>query len=151
MENDLLANNDLEEMAAFFNARADGYDSFMLDDVGLNSFYKRVADCADMPISRLLDLGCGTGLELVGFFEKYPNMEVTGVDMSDEMLKKLHEKYPNKKIRLICGSYFDVDFEGMYDCVLSTLSLHHFSEDSKLSQYKRIYSSGVANRTPKRI
>jgi len=68
-------------------------------------------------------------------------MQVTGIDMSAEMLKKLKEKFPDKKLQLICGSYFDVDFNGPYDCVLSTYSFHHFSEESKLVLYKKIYDS----------
>ena len=138
LEYDLTA---LEEMADFFNARADSYDDHML--VNLGEFYEMIATCIDKPIERLLDLGCGTGLELKQLFEKYPDTEVTGIDMSAEMLKKLKEKFPDKKLRLICGSYFDVDFkggaEGMYDCVLSTYSLHHFSQESKLVLYKKIY------------
>jgi len=135
---------DLEEMADFFNTRADTYDNHMLVDVGLDNFYEVIATCIDKPtvqLERLLDLGCGTGLELERLFEKYPNMQVTGIDMSAEMLKKLKEKFPDKKLQLICGSYFDVDFNGPYDCVLSTYSFHHFSEESKLVLYKKIYDS----------
>jgi len=132
---------ELEEMSAFFNARADIYDSHMIDDLGLDEFYEIIANCFDKPIKRLLDLGCGTGLEFERLFKKHPNMDVTGIDLSAEMLKKIEEKYPYKKLRLICGSYFDVDFDGLYDYALSTYSLHHFSEDRKLELYKRTYTA----------
>ena len=131
----------LEEMGEFFNVRTDIYDSHMIDNLGLAEFYTAIADCIDAPVNNLLDLGCGTGLELEGLFHKYPNMEVTGIDMAGEMLKKLKDKFPGKKLRLICGSYFDVDFDGVYDCVLSTYSLHHFCEESKLDLYKKVYSA----------
>ena len=39
------------------------------------------------------------------------------------------------------ASFFDEDFGGVYDCVLSTYSLHHFSEDTKLILYKKIYDA----------
>lgn len=131
----------LEEMSVFFNARADFYDSHMIDDLGLDVFYETIADCFVAPISRLLDLGCGTGLEFERLFEKNPDMRVTGIDLSAEMLKKIKEKYPRKNFRLICGSYFDVDFDGLYDHVLSTYSLHHFSEEQKLELYRKIYAA----------
>ncbi|MDR2571430.1 MAG: class I SAM-dependent methyltransferase [Oscillospiraceae bacterium] len=131
----------LEEMSVFFNARADFYDSHMIDDLGLDVFYETIADCFVAPISRLLDLGCGTGLEFERLFEKNPDMKVTGIDLSAEMLKKIKEKYPRKNFRLICGSYFDVDFDGLYDHVLSTYSLHHFSEEQKLELYRKIYAA----------
>jgi len=131
----------LEEMSAFFDIRANTYDSHMIDDLGLDEFYEAITVCVDTPINHLLDLGCGTGLELERLFAKFPDMEVTGIDMSGEMLNRLKEKFPDKKLRLVCGSYFDVGFDGMYDCVLSTYSLHHFSEESKLALYKKIHAA----------
>ena len=131
----------LEKMDDFFNARADSYDGHMLDDLGLDEFYNAISDCFDKPIARLLDLGCGTGLELERLFIRFPNMEVTGIDMSAEMLKKMEVKYQSKTLRLICGSYFDEDFNGMYDCILSTYSLHHFNTDEKLALYLKIHAA----------
>lgn len=132
---------ELEEMSAFFNARADTYDSHMINDLGLNEFYEAIADCFAAPINRLLDLGCGTGLEFERLFEKNPDMKVTGIDLSAEMLKKIEVKYPRRNLRLICDSYFDVDFDGLYDHALSTYSLHHFSEERKLELYRKIYAA----------
>jgi SAM-dependent methyltransferase len=132
---------ELEEMSAFFDARAEIYDSYMLDNLGLDEFYEVIFDCFEEPVKRLLGLGCGTGLEFERLFERFPDMEVTGIDLSQEMLNKFADKYPGKKLRLICGSYFDEDFGGLYDHVLSTYSLHHFSEESKLELYKKIYDT----------
>ena len=136
-----FATKDLEEMSDFFNVRADTYDSHMLSDLNLNSFYEVIAACLDKPINKLLDLGCGTGLELERIFDKYPDIKVTGIDMSSEMLKKLEQKYSDKNLRLICDSYFSVDFGGEYDCVLSTYSFHHFSQEDKLALYKKIHDA----------
>jgi SAM-dependent methyltransferase/GNAT superfamily N-acetyltransferase len=131
----------MEEMSAYFDTRADIYDHHMINDLGLDEFYEAINTCFEVPVTSLLDLGCGTGLELEKLFERFPDMEVTGIDMSAEMLKKLEEKYDGKSLRLICGSYFDKDFDGLYDVVLSTYSLHHFSEDKKLSLYRKVYNA----------
>ena len=131
----------LEEMSAFFNARADSYDSHMLGDLGLDEFYEVISECFDEPIKRLIGLGCGTGLEFERLFERFPNMDVTGIDLSQEMLSKCADKYPGKELSLVCGSYFDEDFDGLYDHVLSTYSLHHFNEESKLELYRKIYAA----------
>jgi len=131
----------LERMDEFFNIRANLYDRHMIDDLDLGGFYEAIADCFDTPVNRLLGLGCGTGLEFKLLFERYPDMEVTGIDLAIAMLQKLEEKYPDKNIRLICGSFFDVDFDGSYDHVLSTYSFHHFSENSKLDLYKKIHAA----------
>jgi hypothetical protein len=48
----------------------------------------------------------------------------------------------DKKINIICGSYFDIDFgRECFNYALSTYSLHHFSEDEKTGLYKKVYGS----------
>ena len=133
----------LEKMDNFFNARADGYDDHMLIDLALDEFYEEIARLVESKREdfRLLDLGCGTGLELKRLYEKYPAVSVTGIDLSAKMLEKLKEKYPGKKLRLLCGSYFSLPFGDGYDIALSTYSLHHLNEDEKLFLYRKIYAS----------
>lgn len=134
----------LEKMDEFFNARADTYDNHMLEELQLDEFYAEV--CAQFPAlreeDRLLDLGCGTGLELDRLFVRCRGLYVTGIDVSAAMLKQLEGKYPNKNLCLIQDSYFDVPFgEGTYDYVLSTYSLHHFSKAQKEALYQKIYGA----------
>ena len=88
---------------------------------------------------RLLDLGCGTGLELDEIFKLFPDVSVTGIDLTDEMLQKLREKHPNQKMELICGDYFEVELgEKIYDCCISFETMHHFSHQQKTALYQRI-------------
>lgn len=133
----------LEKMDDFFNSRAEIYEDHMLKDVGLYEFYEEIAGLivVSNPNPTLLDLGCGTGLELEKLFEKYPGIQITGIDIADEMLKELEHKFKEKSINLICGSYFDVEFGNDFDVVLSTYSLHHFNESEKLALYKKVYGS----------
>ena len=138
---EIVAMPKLEAMGAFFDIRAGFYDNHMLDDLKLDEFYEIISRCFTKPIKRLLDLGCGTGLEFERLFARFPEMEVTGIDLSQEMLNILADKYPDKKIQLLCGSYFTEDFDGLYDHVLSTYSLHHFSEEKKLELYKKVYAA----------
>ena len=132
-----------ERMADFFNTRAEIYDDHMNVDMALDEFYQAVADliAPPRPDFHLLDLGCGTGLELERLFESYPDMRVTGIDLAQNMLDKLQGKYPDKPMQLICGSYFNMDFGSSFDIVLSTYSLHHFDEDTKRELYQRIHAA----------
>lgn len=133
----------LEKMNDFFNSRAEIYDNHMLIDMGLDEFYEEIAKLVkiDNKNLKLLDLGCGTGIELERLFVHYPNMNVTGIDLSFEMLNKLKDKYINKNISVLCASYFDVEFGNDFDVVISTYSLHHFNEDEKFILYKKVYES----------
>ena len=133
----------LEEMSDFFSARAEMYDSHMLREVeGCREGYAAMAGLVPEKSRRLLDLGCGTGLELAPIFEKIPTLSVTGIDLTQTMLDKLKEKYEDKNIRLICGSYFDVELEeAYYDCAVSFQTMHHFSHEKKRFLYRKVLRS----------
>lgn len=129
----------LEQMSDFFAARVDMYDEHMINDVeGCKEGYDLMAEYVPENFSKLLDLGCGTGLELEKIFAKLPNVYVTGIDLCGKMLVKLQEKYNNKNINLICGDYFTVDFGENYDCAVSFQTMHHFEKNMKLMLYKKI-------------
>ena len=55
------------------------------------------------------DLGCGTGLELDRIFERFPDLAVTGIDLSPDMLERLARKHEGKRLTLICADYFGCD------------------------------------------
>lgn len=132
----------LEKMADFFAARVDMYDEHMLNDVeGCKEGYIKMAEFVPDNCSRLLDLGCGTGLELEEIFRKQPSVSVTGIDLCDEMLLRLKEKYADKTIKLICGDYFTADFGMCYDCAVSFQTMHHFSKEKKTELYRKIYDA----------
>ncbi|MCR5225047.1 MAG: methyltransferase domain-containing protein [Alphaproteobacteria bacterium] len=133
----------IEKMDDFFAKRVDAYESHMLNRVeGCREGYEKIAELVPSDCKNLLDLGCGTGLELKLIFEKFPNLHVVGVDYTQAMLNKLRKNYPQKNIDLICGDYFKVDFgKEKYDCAISFQTMHHFSSESKLALYKKIHES----------
>lgn len=131
----------LEKMDKFFEARLDGYEEHMLTNIeSAAEFYPFTADCLpDTPEARILDLGCGTGLELNWYFRRNPTAKVTGIDLSQGMLAALREKFPDRDLTLICGNYFDVPFgESAFDAAVSVESLHHFSQDEKIPLYAKL-------------
>jgi len=132
----------LEKMADFFAERVGMYDEHMLKDVeGCKEGYVKMAEFVPVNCRRLLDLGCGTGLELDEIFRKIPDLSVTGIDLCREMLLKLKEKYEDKNISLICGDYFSEDFGGGFDCAVSFQTMHHFSHEKKTALYKKVFDA----------
>ncbi len=128
-----------EEMAGFFTARADGYEkhvkSFYND---YHIFPKLLPEGAE----NILDLGCGTGLELDEIFKVFPDIKVTGIDMSEGMLRLLKNKHSDKDITLYCQDYFKYDFgRQKYDAVISVQSLHHFKYKKKKIIYAKIFEA----------
>lgn len=131
----------LERMDDFFAARVAGYDAHMKRDIeGASGFYAYTASLLPQAAgSRVLDLGCGTGLELEEYFARNPGAAVTGIDLSDAMLNALKAKFPDKALTLIQASYFDVPLgESAYDAAVSVESLHHFPADMKAALYEKL-------------
>lgn len=134
----------LERMSDFFEARLDGYDEHMRTDIAnAGEFYPFTAGCLPMQSGcRLLDLGCGTGLELEDYFALNPTAQVTGIDLSQGMLAALKSKLPDKRMTLIHGSYFDVPFgEEAFDAAVSVESLHHFPQEQKIPLYTKLHQA----------
>ena len=134
----------LEKMSNFFEARLDGYDAHMLTNIeSAREFYPFTAK--QLPTAEnchILDLGCGTGLELEEYYRVNPTAKVTGIDLSKGMLAALQKKFSDKDITLICGSYFDVSFDGApFDSAVSVESLHHFTKDEKVPLYTKLRAS----------
>ena len=131
----------LEKMAQFFDARLAGYDAHMLQEIeGAQLFYPYTASLLPkVPEAAVLDLGCGTGLELEYFFSLNPGAAVTGVDLAPGMLGALQQKFPDKALKLIQGSYFDVPFgTERFDAAVSVESLHHFTKAAKIPLYGKL-------------
>ena len=88
----------------------------------------------------VVDLGCGTGLELGYYYEMVPTALVTGIDLAPGMLEALRKKFPEKALLLIQGSYFDVPFqENAFDAAVSVESLHHFTKEEKIPLYAKLW------------
>lgn len=134
----------LEKMAEFFEARIDGYDEHMMTNIeSADEFYLYTARALQLDEGDcLLDLGCGTGLELEFCFKLVRDLTVTGIDLSEKMLNCLKNKLPDKNISLIQGSYFELPLgDSMYDKAVSVESLHHFTKEEKIPLYKRLRAS----------
>ena len=95
---------------------------------------------------RVLDLGCGTGLELGEYYTLNPSAKVTGIDLSQGMLAELRRKFSDKDLKLICGSYFDVPLgENVFDAAVSVESLHHFTKEEKVALYSKLHTALKSN------
>ena len=132
----------LEKMSDFFEARLDGYNSHMMTNIECASeFYPFTAK--QLPTAEnccILDLGCGTGLELQEYYKLNSSAKVTGIDLSEGMLTELQRKFVGKDITLILGSYFDVPLgENVFDAAISVESLHHFTKEEKVGLYSKLH------------
>jgi SAM-dependent methyltransferase len=86
----------LEKMSDFFEARVEGYEARMLNDIkGIKEGYRKLAELIPEKTKAILDLGCGTGLELDEIFKRFLPVSVVGIDLTPAMLDKLKQKHPH--------------------------------------------------------
>lgn len=137
------ADEPLEEMDAFFNARIDGYEEHMSP---WSEHYEWMARqlasewSGDGNRKKLLDIGCGSGLELDCIFNQFPSLHVTGVDLSKEMLAKLSAKHASRSLTLIQADYFTYPLgENCYDAAVSFETLHHFTMEKKKELFAKLH------------
>jgi len=133
-----------ERMTDFFDTRFESYDEQMERNVAsFAAFYASVA----FPLPRtaeplrILDIGCGTGLELEALFDRASCAQVTAVDLSRKMLEELRRKYADRlsQITLVQGSYLEIPFgEECYDYAVSVMTLHHLLPERKRRLYERV-------------
>ena len=88
-----------QKVRKFFNGKIDSYDD-------VHSEYMKtkvlLADNLDKTAKKILDLGGGTGLELIHLFELFPEAEVTVIDITENMLEKLKTRNFAGKVKTIC-------------------------------------------------
>lgn len=129
----------LEEMADFFRERLNDYEEHM--SIWEES-YRVFAGSLPPGCRNILDLGCGTGLELDKIWQQDSKIAVTGVDLCQDMLDRLQKKHSDKALTVVCEDYFQYDFgSDKWDAVISFESLHHFLPEPKKALYQKIFRS----------
>jgi len=137
---------DVESLPDFFNAVAHLWDAKFAVDC--DRMHRAVA--AQLPATReplrILDVGCGTGLELTHIFERVPNAEITAMDQAPRMLAELGRKYAARmgQITLLEASCVEWPADRVasatrlvdFDYVVSVLCVHHFPPDTKVGIYR---------------
>ena len=78
--------------------------------------------------AKVLDVACGTGV----LFSDYESLgaEFVAVDISENMVKKAKEKFPEAEV--ICGDATTYDFGNDFDAVMIYNAFPHFDEPQRL-------------------
>jgi SAM-dependent methyltransferase len=116
----------------------------------LEGFYARVASevTAAYRSGKLLEVGSGPGRLAVRLARMDPGMRLTGVDISDAMVERAARRAAeaglSERVRFEVGDVAALPLsDGEFDGVVSTLSLHHWSEPtSGLAEIHRVLKPG---------
>jgi ubiquinone/menaquinone biosynthesis C-methylase UbiE len=105
---------------------------------------------AIMPAGKAADLGCGPGHLVIELARMAPQLHVTGVDLSEEMLTqargRARRSAVGNRVSFRTGDARQIPFpDASLDLVVSTLSLHHWSDPiAVLDEVDRVLRPGGA-------
>jgi ubiquinone/menaquinone biosynthesis C-methylase UbiE len=100
------------------------------------------------PGHRVLDIGCGTGTFAVQIKQKYPNVEVTGLDPDPKALARAEQKAKQAAVAVKFDKGFSDELpypDRSFDRVCSSFMFHHLPSDVKektLSEIRRVLKPG---------
>ena len=131
-----------KEVVDAFNKASTDYDKYRKQaipnmDIYYNTVEKKKKNYSD---PKILDLGAGTGILTELLYKQHPNSNITLVDLSTEMLNIAKNKFNDKNFKYIEADYLTHDFDKDYDIIVSSLSIHHLTDEEKKVLYKRIYN-----------
>ncbi|MEZ4657668.1 MAG: methyltransferase domain-containing protein [Caldilineaceae bacterium] len=134
-----------------FNQAAQTYDQTRRQYIPcFDDFYGTALACipTDRGDSlRVLDLGAGTGLLAALVAQAFPQAHITLADISEAMLAQAAARFGDhsERIRYVVLDYAAEPIAGIYDVVISALSLHHTPGPQLKAVFQKIYAALAAN------
>ncbi len=90
----------------------------------------------------ILDVACGTGVLFPDYLKRQV-ASVTAIDISPEMVKIARSKFPQEKIRVLCGDVETAEFDRKFDSIMVYNAFPHFpNPDNLLRVLSRHLKSG---------
>ena len=136
---------ELGDIKVKFNENSSQYDSQRNKLIPcFADFYSIAISIAETNTNNpnILDIGAGTGLLSSFILEKFPDANVTLIDISEKMLDVAKNRFKaNPKVSYITDDYTKYKFDKKYDVIISSLSIHHLTGDEKRKLYHDIYSA----------
>lgn len=131
-----------EEVVDAFNKASTDYDKYRKQAIpNMDIYYNTVVNLTkNYSDPKILDLGAGTGILTELLYKQHPNSDITLVDLSTEMLNIAKNKFNDKNFKYIEADYLTHNFDKDYDIIVSSLSIHHLTDEEKKVLYKRIYN-----------
>jgi tRNA (cmo5U34)-methyltransferase len=124
-----------------FHFTPDDYLDLMHAEVpAFDELQNQVASATEgIVVTRILELGTGTGETARRVLTMHSEAQLTGIDMSEEMLAAAKLALQPERIeRLLVQGIEDPLPEGPFDLVISALTIHHLDAPGKADLFHRL-------------
>lgn len=118
-----LAEKNSAEAYDLWSANYDAQPGNLMLDLD-EILFSKLLDKTILQNKAVADIGCGTGRHWPKIFQKRP-LSLTGFDVSEGMLNKLKEKFPDADIHKITDDLFSTIGDDTFDVIVSTLTIAH--------------------------
>lgn len=121
--------------SSIWNFWADKYDRLWVQKYSLsptrNYILKALSEIKAIDNIKVLDLGCGPGQLINEMFEKFSNLEITGIDFSEKMLEVSKSKNPQARhIKLDADELYKL--KDTFNVIICTHSLPYYKEPERV-------------------
>ena len=118
-----------QDIISFFDRLAPQWDADMIRS---DAIIGTILDGAEVrPGVRVLDVACGTGVLVPDYLAREVE-SVTGVDISQEMVKIAQGKFPQENVRFLCQDVETLQPEEPFDVVMVYNAFPHFPDPEAL-------------------
>lgn len=125
-----------------FNWLTRFYDSLISKFLRENKWKELlIFEIANLNPEKILDVGCGTATLTIMLQKKFPEASISGIDGDGKILAIADKKIKEAKlnINLQEALSFKLPFaDNQFDVVVSSLMLHHLSDDDKKKTFHEI-------------
>jgi len=131
-----------DEKPGQFHFTPDTYAEMIRADIPrYDELQQRTIDAIPFPPQRVLELGFGTAETTQRLLDRYPDVRITGLDSTPEMVFKARQ-LGWEDLRL--GRMEDPLPDGPWDLVIAVLSVHHLDAGAKRDLFRRVRSEARA-------
>jgi len=96
--------------------------------------------------AHILDAGCDTGRDAIYLSAKYPDSQITGIDISPQAIDEAKSRLSKSKLTNVTfqtTNLLDIDYSEQFDIIYSIEVLEHISDVGKcLSNFHKALKSG---------
>jgi len=123
-----------------FDAAAPRYDEAAVLQAEVGRRLLERLDWMRCTPSRVLDLGCGTGLQTIELARRYPDAEVIALDLAHAMAKATGTRTAAERTRMVCGDAAALPLaDGSVDLIFSSLAMQWcMNIDAVFSEIHRV-------------